>query len=269
MRVYARGLSPLARGNHCTTNLVTGPTGPIPARAGQPMTISALCHPAWAYPRSRGATGCKWTNNKCLQGLSPLARGNRREFLHFCIRSGPIPARAGQPYADDHSAGAARAYPRSRGATVVRGLLHGGLSGLSPLARGNLRHCPRSDGPLGPIPARAGQPTPHKRRCRCCTAYPRSRGATRGLLPCVAPVWGLSPLARGNQLDAHVAAFSVGPIPARAGQPPKHPAPTPGRSGLSPLARGNRHACTGRGASRGPIPARAGQPPARTCRCCC
>ena len=98
-------------------------------------------------------------------------------------------------------------------------------------------------------------------------------GSVKHLLQC-------SPLARGNLPHLAGAQDSVGPIPARAGQPrpremgaavcrayPRSRGATPTtRSasspgmGLSPLARGNLRCCCRRAPGAGPIPARAGQP---------
>ncbi len=93
-------------------------------------------------------------------------------------------------------------------------------------------------------------------------------------------VLGLSPLARGNRIEAFRQKQAEGPIPARTGQPcpgqarvsterayPRsHGATSPVATklaapmGLSPLARGNRHAGAGHLLKHGPIPARTGQP---------
>ena len=90
----------------------------------------------------------------------------------------------------------------------------------SPLARGN-----RVDGEAvcssnGPIPARAGQPDLREAEAMLIRAYPRSRGATALILNWRQSAEGLSPLARGNLLDSQELFDRVGPIPARAGQPP-------------------------------------------------
>ena len=53
------------------------------------------------------------------------------------MRAGPIPARAGQPPLIVISKAQARAYPRSRGATLSADKNRAGWVGLSPLARGN------------------------------------------------------------------------------------------------------------------------------------
>ena len=111
-------------------------------------------------------------------------------------------------------------------------------------------------------------------------AYPRSRGATDFAREYLKLPKGLSPLARGNLQAQRVRVERLGPIPARAGQPPRRWARLPGcgayprsrgatiavnlrtalKMGLSPLARGNRNTGAIRANRGGPIPARAGQP---------
>ena len=173
---------------------------------------------------------------------------------------GPIPARAGQPPPIGCNTCAPRAYPRSRGATCLIPRNSSIESGLSPLARGNLQQRFFDAGDAGPIPARAGQPISGGTPSTICGAYPRSRGATPRASELAASAAGLSPLARGNRLGRVAHTDTLGPIPARAGQPnpgclggscmrayPRSRGATSVAhqgdledAGLSPLARGNR-----------------------------
>ncbi len=214
-------------------------------------------------------------------GLSPLARGNQRYRLESGQLQGPIPARAGQPVVDGGARHAERAYPRSRGATLLTAKSRAMPLGLSPLARGNQQLDALEHVAEGPIPARAGQPRSSTSGCRAPWAYPRSRGATSGVGTSIVAYRGLSPLARGNRLPSGRVDGRAGPIPARAGQPAaSRPRARWGRAyprsrgathrqdvrraavqGLSPLARGNQARAPVPGAGEGPIPARAGQPP--------
>ena len=93
------GLSPLARGNPLRASRAGSPSGPIPARAGQPSSSHRPIKRCRAYPRSRGATSPAPLFRPLALGLSPLARGN------------PPTASAFSPMC--------RAYPRSRGATTT------------------------------------------------------------------------------------------------------------------------------------------------------
>ena len=175
----------------------------------------------------------------------------------------------------------AKAYPRSRGATVTRMSFPCCSQGLSPLARGNPATRWRNRLAQGPIPARAGQPLRRLPVALPPAAYPRSRGATCDLPLVPWGQGGLSPLARGNPHRTMIVPDAIGPIPARAGQPPAAPCATAHAGayprsrgatvvvvrgdllqvGLSPLARGNPEVRRRAHAASGPIPARAGQPP--------
>ena len=216
------GLSPLARGNRFLLVGVAGDQGPIPARAGQPGIGFAHLSLSRAYPRSRGATRRPAAPLQRREGLSPLARGNRSRRPPTARRTGPIPARAGQPSISPSCPASNRAYPRSRGATGERAAQIAAFVGLSPLARGNPAGLMYTLTTLGPIPARAGQPTMRCSVLLTKRAYPRSRGATFSPAFMGRSPWGLSPLARGNPaLDPRWWVLA-GPIPARAGQPHHH-----------------------------------------------
>ena len=194
----SKGLSPLARGNLQWCARLVRPGGPIPARAGQPERLRARGGPVRAYPRSRGATVEGEDTPRQMKGLSPLARGNHLGDHFFGLPQGPIPARAGQPWWPGRCSDGARAYPRSRGATVKTIRNNHQLRGLSPLARGNQIRGAREQIAKGPIPARAGQPQPRPRMRATTWAYPRSRGATTSAIRRAERSTGLSPLARGN-----------------------------------------------------------------------
>ena len=116
------------------------------------------------------------------------------------------------------------AYPRSRGATVTVEIYGDSITGLSPLARGNLLDPLAIAAGAGPIPARAGQPAGAACPGQASGAYPRSRGATVVAVGAAIATYGLSPLARGNRQLAPLLGGLLGPIPARAGQP----SPSPG-----------------------------------------
>src|SRR5690606_24652279 len=111
------GLSPLARGNR------GGAIGPatsrrsIPARAGEPVTITCLSGAFTVYPRSRGGTRLRHGFVRRHGGLSPLARGNLSRLQRGGDRAGSIPARAGEPRASRPACCGPRVYPRSRGGT--------------------------------------------------------------------------------------------------------------------------------------------------------
>ena len=78
-----RGLSPPARGNRGIAWRRTGPSGPIPASAGEPRHGPQADPGPGAYPRQRGGTPSGPTIRVRLSGLSPPARGNLFEPCHW------------------------------------------------------------------------------------------------------------------------------------------------------------------------------------------
>ena len=156
------GLSPLTQGNLGDSDPGDGYPGPIPAHAGQPLSVAHCVQALWAYPRSRGATFPRRPSWPAAPGLSPLTRGNPDQSWRADAGRGPIPAHAGQPCRRRRWWTRPRAYPRSRGATAAGEGDAFRESGLSPLTRGNLSSPASSCCASGPIPAHAGQP--------CCWA---------------------------------------------------------------------------------------------------
>ena len=193
-----QGLSPLARGNRDEAVELVCFRGPIPARAGEPVSKPSRPSPAWAYPRSRGGTAVWGVAEAAESGLSPLARGNRSSGRGGQLHLGPIPARAGEPPMKLLRLALAWAYPRSRGGTKPLVGIHAPIRGLSPLARGNLFRALSNSAPKGPIPARAGEPLQPWAGASARRAYPRSRGGTAVADVADSSTLGLSPLARGN-----------------------------------------------------------------------
>ena len=158
MSLARRGLSPLARGNRRSLRPQWRFLGPIPARAGEPLSSCLFFVSSRAYPRSRGGTDGVGMKLENALGLSPLARGNLSTRTPAAMFTGPIPARAGEPSTIMVLCPALRAYPRSRGGTFQVAVFLAALLGLSPLARGNRHRRPCQHSKFGPIPARAGEP---------------------------------------------------------------------------------------------------------------
>ncbi len=94
--IIDQGLSPLARGNLAAGGRRASKHGPIPARAGESLAFTAGISRLEAYPRSRGGIRDAPHLLGALDGLSPLARGNRHEIDGVDRYWGPIPARAGE-----------------------------------------------------------------------------------------------------------------------------------------------------------------------------
>ena len=172
------GLSPHARGNRPRPRSSADLLGSIPARAGQPDSLSSTRTASAVYPRTRGATNEMPFHARISPGLSPHARGNRPRPRSSADLLGSIPARAGQP-----------------GFTVQ---YEDGICGLSPHARGNHDSLLRERQALRSIPARAGQPASAGSARRTTTVYPRTRGATLNTRKRNLQVFGLSPHSAGQ-----------------------------------------------------------------------
>ena len=91
--------------------------------------------------------------------------------------------------------------------------------GLSPHVRGNRFSTVMLPSGIGSIPARAGEPSPHRTQQGIHRVYPRTCGGTLiAKFQDKAPE-GLSPHVRGNQEQGVHGGRGDGSIPARAGEP--------------------------------------------------
>ena len=178
------GLSPRVRGNRRYRQGHHPLQGPIPARAGQPLTQFSRFVNKGAYPRACGATKGLRPMIRFAGGLSPRVRGNRHAADEVQVALGPIPARAGQPGGVGGVGHDGGAYPRACGATCAAVGNKKGLAGLSPRVRGNQSARVASAGARGPIPARAGQPKNTGTAPTSMPAYPRACGATMRRAAC-------------------------------------------------------------------------------------
>ena len=252
------GLSPRVRGN--PLSLCNPDNRSIPARAGEPRSSAIGTSSRRVYPRACGGTGSECVESKKSSGLSPRVRGNPLCLGMDKPLSRSIPARAGEPYRVSVLYRDEEVYPRACGGTVGVILPLSEAGGLSPRVRGNRGRRLSRLGPMGSIPARAGEPQ--------VPAYIRGSGG------------GLSPRVRGNPAAPTPSTPDARSIPARAGEPAagrrgRNPPSVYPRAcggtrlpavigadieGLSPRVRGN-HAPRYRHDHReGSIPARAGEP---------
>ena len=195
---HRAGLSPHPRGNRTYRPEPSGPLGPIPASAGEPLIHPEAAHENRAYPRIRGGTGRFAGKGIALKGLSPHPRGNREQFPPAQQRHGPIPASAGEPRTQRIHAASRGAYPRIRGGTRMSDRSLPPIQGLSPHPRGNQHVDDLTPAKFGPIPASAGEPCCSNAACAATRAYPRIRGGTTKRDLSDARYMGLSPHPRGN-----------------------------------------------------------------------
>ncbi len=108
---------PARAGNRRQTISRTSARGSIPARAGEPQRRLRLTCPPGVYPRACGGTyASEWAVEQEM-GLSPRVRGNRRLSAAFYLKSGSIPARAGEPSSSCAGTLLLKVYPRACGGT--------------------------------------------------------------------------------------------------------------------------------------------------------
>ena len=213
------GLSPRVRGNHPRGHWLDEREGSIPACAGEPSAprAGALTRPV--YPRVCGGT-CTMPLGKIGDvGLSPRVRGNLPGELERVVVAGSIPACAGEPTTCPSNSRCTTVYPRVCGGTARHRRTSSSGAGLSPRVRGN--HACRSalSDRLGSIPACAGEPGLWGPSGARRPVYPRVCGGTEISSSAVSTRSGLSPRVRGNHQYGMETFFSLGSIPACAGEP--------------------------------------------------
>ena len=132
----SRGLSPLARGTLCRCQHCWRVIRFIPAGAGNTVPRIISLSSSTVYPRWRGEHSASLMPIIGLGGLSPLARGTRRQRIVRLPLHRFIPAGAGNTNMGSAVNEIKTVYPRWRG-EHRRGLTsRPSQTGLSPLARG-------------------------------------------------------------------------------------------------------------------------------------
>ena len=218
---HCGGPSPLTRGSPATVSITISIAGSIPAHAGQPATAGFIPRVSGVHPRSRGAAAACNRSPSTQQGPSPLTRGSRPPNNWPFLWSGSIPAHAGQPQVQYRSDPPHAVHPRSRGAADQGPAEVNDFRGPSPLTRGS--HLPGASpvDRIGSIPAHAGQPIALGRAGELDRVHPRSRGAAADNVMAGTAEVGPSPLTRGSLSSLISTPYTVGSIPAHAGQPMK------------------------------------------------
>ena len=151
-------VSPRVRGNPASRFICDTRSRSIPACAGEPSSVPTCHAPQWVYPRVCGGTIQRPDLPCSAVGLSPRVRGNHPASRPAMLRSGSIPACAGEPEWADATGG-------------------GGL-GLSPRVRGNHSAPLKIRRPSGSIPACAGEPATLPVVSVSSAVYPRVCGGT-------------------------------------------------------------------------------------------
>ena len=134
------GLSPQARGSRVGVYRPLIDYGSIPASAGEPFCGIRWDTSVGVYPRKRGGAKVIEDEPVVSQGLSPQARGSLSAFFLPLLRSGSIPASAGEPSAANSLIAIFQVYPRKRGGAIGSKTTTDRQNGLSPQARGSRTH---------------------------------------------------------------------------------------------------------------------------------
>ena len=172
------GLSPRVRGNPIVSRSLCGRRRSIPARAGEPSSLSFTASKNEVYPRACGGTHPQPPAPARLGGLSPRVRGNPRPQIHQHRPARSIPARAGEPASQYLTFTRHRVYPRACGGTWALIPYSPRCWGLFPRVRGNPPAASGTVIGMRSIPARAGEPR-LREICRWyLRVYPRACGGT-------------------------------------------------------------------------------------------
>ena len=232
------------------------------------------------HPRERGESAVPMLPRLPTTGPSPRARGIPRPGVSLQVRTGSIPASAGNPRSRPDSSWWAWVHPRERGESPPRLYADVLRPGPSPRARGIPGAAVIAASSSGSIPASAGNPASARRRRRAPGVHPRERGESDLVEPHAILREGPSPRARGIPVAGQVGGDCERSIPASAGNPSRGPARwrstgvhprergESGRSararrrvyGPSPRARGILARGGGERPRSGSIPASAGNP---------
>ena len=213
----SRGLSPLARGTLCRCQHCWRVIRFIPAGAGNTVPRIISLSSSTVYPRWRGEHSASLMPIIGLGGLSPLARGTRRQRIVRLPLHRFIPAGAGNTSTLSITTDREPVYPRWRGEHPNGSALSYPQIGLSPLARGTLVWFQLPHGTPRFIPAGAGNTINRSRRIILPPVYPRWRGEHTITSVKAWSRIGLSPLARGTLTEVMVETQNFRFIPAGAG----------------------------------------------------
>ncbi len=213
----SRGLSPLARGTLCRCQHCWRVIRFIPAGAGNTVPRIISLSSSTVYPRWRGEHSASLMPIIGLGGLSPLARGTRRQRIVRLPLHRFIPAGAGNTSTLSITTDREPVYPRWRGEHPNGSALSYPQIGLSPLARGTLKVLKNIGFRTRFIPAGAGNTGVIPIAARNAAVYPRWRGEHDKSLTKNNSTPGLSPLARGTLTEVMVETQNFRFIPAGAG----------------------------------------------------
>ena len=169
----------------------------IPALAGNTMASCRRSLEGWDHPRSRGEYLTQSCGPQLMLGSSPLSRGIRCGYEVISVRTGIIPALAGNTSFSPIPSDTTWDHPRSRGEYAATTVLLAASAGSSPLSRGIPTPQNRTTETGRIIPALAGNTgTPTTSR-QLPGDHPRSRGEYKLEHCACCHETGSSPLSRG------------------------------------------------------------------------
>ncbi len=131
------GPSPRTRGSPESARWATGSGRSIPANAGEPRDRRCLRRQRPVHPRERGGARHASDSMTRRRGPSPRTRGSRMTPAFWAIRTGSIPANAGEPTAERQSLSPAAVHPRERGGAAWNNAHPASDAGPSPRTRGS------------------------------------------------------------------------------------------------------------------------------------
>ena len=190
----------------------------IPADAGNTLRRESVPHSSMDHPRGCGEHAATLVQRMGRQGSSPRMRGTLLCVRSAGLRSGIIPADAGNTGPAMPRCTVGRDHPRGCGEHKRRNSLKEKVSGSSPRMRGTPLPSFRRCNHRRIIPADAGNTAPEMRVKWVPKDHPRGCGEH---LPCMSTSTvvsaGSSPRMRGTRIGIIQDLQIVGIIPADAG----------------------------------------------------
>ena len=211
------GSSPRMRGTHGEQVVGDGEFGIIPAYAGNTRGLRWRVVSHKDHPRVCGEHRFGSRETQREWGSSPRMRGTLRRMRRVFFLPGIIPAYAGNTWCRWAVARCPWDHPRVCGEHPHFSVVNNGGAGSSPRMRGT--HARNRSGRRNPriIPAYAGNTCSRRQLRPCRRDHPRVCGEHPSLKPYSASFAGSSPRMRGTPCPRGFSSFSLGIIPAYAG----------------------------------------------------
>ena len=226
-RIRLPGRSPRVRGSHEERHQRGAGKGSIPACAGEPRGYWCSRTSKRVDPRVCGGALSGPYAEADAAGRSPRVRGSPAMRRERAMRTGSIPACAGEPATQFISRKCPKVDPRVCGGAPKIVSASRAASGRSPRVRGSHRKSRSQSKAPGSIPACAGEPALLPRWKVAARVDPRVCGGASAFRPRVQPRQGRSPRVRGSRHQLVELVALAGSIPACAGEPLYHRVPTP------------------------------------------